>query len=140
MDVFWSQMAAHGYEGQSVLTDSSEFGLPARRRRLYVFLVRVQGNPLLSFQDRNVDSIFTTFGGLLSGCLRHGPCASDILLEDHHPAVLEELQLRTWRREEQNRSEKPAPTGDWPDQHMKLAQALRLRWGQGAPPELGFKR
>lgn len=129
-------MAAHGYEGQSVLTDGSEFVLPARRRRLYVFLVRVQGNPLLSFQDRNVDSIFTTFGGLLSGCLRHGPCASDILLEDHHPAVLEELQLRTWRREEQNRSEKPAPTGDWPDQHMKLAQALRLRWGQGAPPEL----
>ena len=56
-------MAAHGYEGQSVLTGSSEFGLPARRRRLYVFLVRVQGNPLLSFQDRNVDSIFTTLVG-----------------------------------------------------------------------------
>lgn len=66
-------MAAHGYEGQSVLTDSSEFGLPARRRRLYIFLVRVQGNPLLSFQDRSVDSIFTTFGGLLAGCVRHDP-------------------------------------------------------------------
>jgi site-specific DNA-cytosine methylase len=48
-------MAAHGYEGQPVLTDSSEFGLPARRRRLYVFLVWVEANPLLSFQDRSVD-------------------------------------------------------------------------------------
>ena len=43
----------------------SEFGLPARRRRLYVFLVRVEANPLLSFQDRSVDSIFSAFGGLL---------------------------------------------------------------------------
>ncbi|CAJ1377376.1 unnamed protein product [Effrenium voratum] len=30
MDVFINQMAAHGYEGQPVLTDSAEFGLPAQ--------------------------------------------------------------------------------------------------------------
>lgn len=99
-------MASHGYEGQSVLTDSSEFGLPARRRRLYVFLVRVQGNPLLSFQDRSVDSIFTTFGGLLSGCVRSGPCASVVLLPDHHEAVKAELWYRQARREELSQSEK----------------------------------
>ena len=28
----------HGYRGQKVMTDAREFGLPCRRRRLYVFL------------------------------------------------------------------------------------------------------
>ena len=135
MDVFWSQMSAHGYQGQSVVTDSSEFGLPARRRRLYIFLVRVDGNPLLSFQDRNPQSIFATFCGLLSGCVRPGPCASEILLPDHDEAVRKELTLRQQRRAEQNQVDKNT-SGDWADQHMKLAASMRVRWGTGAPPEL----
>lgn len=135
MDVFLSQMAAHGYEGQPVLTDSSEFGLPARRRRLYVFLVRVEANPLLSFQDRSVDSIFSTFGGLLSGCVRPGPCASEVLLADDDPAVLADLTYQRQRREELSQHEKPAST-EWADHHMKMAESLRVRWGQGAQPDI----
>ena len=135
MDVFLSQMAAHGYEGQRVLTDSCEFGLPARRRRLYVFLVRVEANPLLSFLDRSVDAIFSTFGALLAGCVRQGPCASEILLKDDDPVVLSDLTLRKLRREELNQHDKPA-SAEWADHHMKMAEALRVRWGQGAQPEL----
>lgn len=130
-----SQMAAHGYEGQPVLTDSSEFGLPARRRRLYVFLVRVEANPLLSFQDRSVDSIFSAFGGLLSGCVRQGPCASEALLADDDPAVLADLTHRMQRREELSQHEKPSST-EWADHHMKMAESLRVRWGQGAQPNV----
>ena len=128
-------MAAHGYEGQPVLTDSSEFGLPARRRRLYVFLVRVEANPLLSFQDRSVDSIFSAFGGLLSGCVRQGPCASEVLLADDDPAVLADLTHRMQRREELSQHEKPSST-EWADHHMKMAESLRVRWGQGAQPNV----
>lgn len=73
MDVFLRQMTAYGYEGQPVLTDSCECGLSARRRRLYVFLVRIEANPLLSFLDRSVDAIFSTFLALLAGCVRQGP-------------------------------------------------------------------
>lgn len=135
MDVFLSQMAAHGYEGQPVLTDSCEFGLPARRRRLYVFLVRVEANPLLSFQDRSVDAIFSTFGALLSGCGRQGPCASQVLLADDHEAVRSDLQLRAQKRAELSSNERPVAS-DWADQHMKMAESLRVRWGQGARPEL----
>ena len=137
MDIFMNQLAAHGYEGQSVLTDSSEFGLPARRRRLYIFLVRVDGNPLLCFQDRSVDSIFTTFGGLLGGCTRTGPCASSILLTDEDGAVLAELRFRQKRRAElsQNQPDKPV-AGDWADQHMKMAQSMNVRWGVAPPTEL----
>ena len=130
-----SQMAAHGYEGQPVLTDSSEFGLPARRRRLYVFLVRVEADPLLSFQDRSVDSIFSAFGGLLSGCVRQGPCASEVLLADDDPAVLADLTHRMQRREELSQHEKPSTT-EWADHHMKMAESLRVRWGQGAQPNV----
>ena len=137
MDIFMNQMAAHGYEGQSVLTDSSEFGLPARRRRLYIFLVRVDGDPLLSFQDRSVDAIFTTFGGLLGGCTRSGPCATSVLLADEDPAVLAELRFRQKRRADlaQNQPDKPV-AGDWADQHMKMAQSMNVRWGVSPPPEL----
>lgn len=137
MDIFMNQLAAHGYEGQSVLTDSSEFGLPARRRRLYIFLVRVDGNPLLCFQDRSVDSIFTTFGGLLGGCTRTGPCASSILLTDEDAAVLAELRFGQKRRAElsQNQPDKPV-AGDWADQHMKMAQSMNVRWGVAPPTEL----
>ncbi|CAL1169042.1 unnamed protein product, partial [Cladocopium goreaui] len=135
MDVFLSQMAAHGYECQPVLTDSSEFGLPASRRRLYVFLVRVEANPLLSFQDRSVDSIFSAFGGLLSGCVRQGPCASEVLLADDDPAVLADLTHRMQRREELSQYEKPSST-EWADHHMKMAESLRVRWDQGAQPNV----
>ena len=134
MDVFINQMAAHGYEGQPVLTDSAEFGLSARRRRLYVFLVRVEANPLLSFQYRSVDCIFSTFSALLSGCLRSGPCASEILLGDNDPAVASELLVKQERREELAQAKPVA--ADWPDQHMRMAAALRVKWGQGAQPEL----
>ena len=111
--------------------------LPARRRRLYIFLVRVDGNPLLCFQDRSVDSIFTTFGGLLGGCTRTGPCASSILLTDEDAAVLAELRFRQKRRAElsQNQPDKPV-AGDWADQHMKMAQSMNVRWGVAPPTEL----
>eukprot|EP00971_Amphidinium_carterae_P294223 5841971-Amphidinium_carterae.1 len=65
MDVLLSQMASAGYEGQRVLTNATEFGLPARRKRVYIFFVRVTSNPILGFTDRPVDAIFTTMRALL---------------------------------------------------------------------------
>lgn len=148
LDVFMSQMASHGYEGQPVVADSSEWGLPARRRRLYVFLVRATANPLLSFADRSLACTFATFGGLLSGCMRRGPCASAVLLASSDPAVRAELRARQGRLAEQAQAHasghgsKPAGgghshgAGDWVEQHMKMAELLRVRWGEGKSEDL----
>ena len=74
-------------------------------------------------------------GGLLSGCVRQGPCASEALLADDDPAVLADLTHRMQRREELSQHEKPSST-EWADHHMKMAESLRVRWGQGAQPNV----
>ena len=60
-----------GYEGQAVMTDALEFGLPAHRRRLYVWLIRAHGNPLIDLDsERPLSRVFKTFRDLSSLCLR----------------------------------------------------------------------
>ena len=89
-DIFHAEVSSRGYESQSVMLDSAQFGLAARRRRVYILLVRVGGSPLLSFEGRPLGAVFQTFRGLLSGCLRKGPCASEILLPPTDQAVQDE--------------------------------------------------
>lgn len=37
LSLMMRELKEHGYEDQKVMTDAQEFGLPCRRRRLYVF-------------------------------------------------------------------------------------------------------
>ena len=128
LEVFQAEVSSRGYEFQVVMTDAMEFGLPARRRRLYVLLLRTNSNPLLDFQARPLAGMFATFGALLNGCLRTAPCASQLCLEADHPAVLHELQVRQEKREserirkekEKEKAEKPRPK-----QAAKLVAGLR---------------
>ena len=38
LSLLMREMLEYGYQGQKVMTDAQEFGLPCRRRSLYVFL------------------------------------------------------------------------------------------------------
>lgn len=88
-------MASRGYEGQPVTTDANQFGLPARRRRVYVMLVKVTGNPLLNLAANSLSSQLETFRRLLSLCVRSAPsCAKEVLLDDEDPAIKAELEAR----------------------------------------------
>ncbi len=142
MDILLAEMAARGYEGQKMMTDAAEFGLPARRRRVYVFFARVVANPLIKSTDRPVDTIFATFLALVGGCVRAGPCASKVLLSSDDPAVLKERARRTARAAEvADNTDAPdaaaaRPPAEWPMQHFKRAADLGVRWAQKPPQDL----
>ena len=126
MDAFLHQMAAHGYEGQPVLTDSSEctfFGVGGCK-------------PVLSFHERRVDSIFSTCGCLLSGCVRQGL----VLPKCFWPTMTMTPQSSpTWliARCDAKRSMKNLP--EWGRSRHEDGRTLRVRWGQGVPPMPGTK-
>ena len=154
LDVFWAETASRGYECQVVMTDAGEFGLPCRRRRIYVLLVKTSNNALLDFAGRPLAGMFATFGALLNGCLRSPPCARLLWLPSEDPAVLQELHLREEKRENErikkekeaqkeskSKEKAPSPTGGaWVDAHMAFAQNLKRRWGMAAPAHLQSNR
>ena len=58
--------------GQPLRTDASSFGLPARRRRLYILFVR-QVNPKLLTQTRSLTESFVMSNNMVASCLRSPP-------------------------------------------------------------------
>ena len=55
-DILLKSMAALGYAGQKLMTDAQEFGLPCRRRRLYILFIR-EASPKLCFQRRSLSQV-----------------------------------------------------------------------------------
>ena len=142
MDIFLAETSARGYESQVCMTDAAEFGCSARRRRIYVLLVRTAVNPLLDFTARPLTAAFATFRALLLGCLRGGPCVTQILFQESSEPVQLELGLRLDKRAKQREKDAekkqgaPAPPQSWVEQHMQFAQNHRVRWGQAVPAKL----
>ena len=142
MDIFLAETSARGYESQVRMTDAAEFGCSARRRRIYVLLVRTAVNPLLDFTTRPLTAAFATFRALLLGCLRGGPCVTQILFQESSEPVQLELGLRLDKRAKQREKDAekkqgaPAPPQSWVEQHMQFAQNHRVRWGQAVPAKL----
>ena len=142
MDIFLAETSARGYESQVCMTDAAEFGCSARRRRIYVLLVRTAVNPLLDFTTRPLTAAFATFRALLLGCLRGGPCVTQILFQESSEPVQLELGLRLDKRAKQREKDAekkqgaPAPPQSWVEQHMQFAQNHRVRWGQAVPAKL----
>ena len=142
MDIFLAETSARGYESQVCMTDAAEFGCSARRRRIYVLLVRTAVNPFLDFTTRPLTAAFATFRALLLGCLRGGPCVTQILFQESSEPVQLELGLRLDKRAKQREKDAekkqgaPAPPQSWVEQHMQFAQNHRVRWGQAVPAKL----
>ena len=128
-----------------MMTDALEFGLPAHRRRLYVWLIRAHGNPLIDLDsERPLSRVFKTFRDLSSLCLRDAPCVKDVLYKGFSKAVAMDLATRREKREKQTEKEKAKmeksggePKGDqWVESHMQFAQSHKLRWGTPVPQSL----
>ena len=124
LDILLAEMSSRGYEGQRFLLDSSEFGLPARRRRVYCIFMRVVANPCLSFRHRTVDQTMCTLRLLVRSARRRAPCVSQVLLADDDSAVENELakRLAVGARLGEEKAQ-------WADAHIREFQAQGLRWG-----------
>ena len=132
LDILLQTMKGLGYRAQPVRTDAQAFGLPARRRRLYVLFVR-EINPKLHTSERSLTRSFDMFNSMVASCLRSPPCAKKLLLNCSDQAVWDFLSERQEVRAGQ-KSQKSASS--WTEQHMKFAEAEGLRWGQPYPKDL----
>ena len=102
-DLVLQTMHQLGYEAQSMLTDALQFGLPARRRRVYICFVK-RRYCKFDFHDRPLADAMPLFRSMVSSCVRSAPCASKILLGSQDPAVsagLAELQAKKARAVEE---------------------------------------
>ncbi|CAE7493136.1 ageIM, partial [Symbiodinium necroappetens] len=138
LKVLLGKFESLGYEGQPVMTDACEFGLPCHRHRVYVFLVNKR-SPKLCLLSRPLADIMHVFRQLVSSCTRSPPCFSAVLLPNDHPAVklsLEERQARAEKSQSsKSKSSKQGPD-NWVNLHMKFADSLQVRWGSAPGSEL----
>ena len=129
LDVLLGTLEACDYGGQVVMTDAQEFGLPCRRKRVFVFFVN-QRSPKLCMASRPVDDIFACFRKLVTSCLRSPPCVSAVLLNDEEPAVMDHLEELLTKQQQEPEKKRQRQRGDkWIEQHMKMADTLGIRWG-----------
>ena len=70
-----------------LLTDSSLFGVPQARRRVYILGVRHVGNALFDFGLWPCEKIFGRCKEMLKLCQRVPPCLSKVLLSDEDPLL-----------------------------------------------------
>ena len=126
MDIMLSEMSGRGYEAQQFITESSEFGLPTRRRRFYVVFVLAIANPGVDFSRRGLFNMFTTLKALVAACRRKPPCATELLLPLHSTPVTEAL-LR--RQDVATKRTGQLCGGGWTELHAKEFHARGMRWG-----------
>ena len=137
LSLLMKSMQDLGYQGQKVMTDAQEFGLPCRRRRLYVFFVLVS-DPRLNQRSRDTVQVFETFRKLVSSCLRSAPCATKCLLNpdlDSH-ADLRFALAEVVKIQEKAAERKAPPNNTWMNKHMEYAEQLGVRWATPLPVEL----
>ena len=138
LSILRKSMQDLGYQGQKVMTDAQEFGLPCRRRRLYVFFVLVS-DPRLNQRSRDTVQVFETFRKLVSSCLRSAPCATKCLLNsdlDSHAEILKFALAEVVKIQEKTAERKAPPNNTWMNKHMEYAEQLGVRWATPLPVEL----
>ena len=135
MEVLKREFENRGYQAQATVCEASKFGLPARRRRLYMFFVQMVGNNLVDFSKRPVCACFAQFRSFLATCMRDSPSLPEVLLPEEDAAVQAELFAREGKHRD------PATmasvgSAEWPEAHMKFAQSLGVVWSKPAGPHL----
>ena len=126
LDVFQSELAARGFEGQNFLLNAKLFGVPQNRRRHFAVYVASGRNSIANFADRTVFDQFATLSELLKLCRRTPPPITDVLLpatdlrvQNHLLACLETPFV----------DKASSKGGSWISEHQKEYGRLRLRWG-----------
>ena len=129
LGVLMREMREEGYEGQKVMTDAQEFGLPCRRRRLYVFFV-LQRPPKIQWKRKAIGQVFASFRNLVSSCMRSPPCATECLLgpDSAQAWVVEDALQEHTKAAEEAAKKKAQPNTGWVTKHMEYAEQLGVRW------------
>ena len=84
LEIALAEFSSRGYECQVMFAESSMFGVPQKRRRVYIIAVLVVANNQLDFSKRSVLDTFATLRSLIKVCQRTAPCAFDVLYPDTH--------------------------------------------------------
>ena len=128
LEIMKADLSCIGYESIVADCNSSMFGLPQQRRRLYVVALNVRDPRTITFKDRSIEDVFQTFRGFLQVCQRSPACASTFLLPEGHPAIATELSRLTAAKcnttDGGYNLEKP----------MQIASKANIPWGTFPPP------
>ena len=135
LDVLMEKMQRMHYDGQIVMTDAMGFGLPCRRKRVYIMFINLH-NPKLDLNLQPLARVWSSFRRCVTSCLRSPPCASEILEDAKSEAAMAWLYALQWKQVNSKSKKKPAPGKGWIEQHMKFADSLNIRWGLAADAEL----
>lgn len=135
LSILMATMKGLGYEGQKIMTDSLQFGLPCRRRRLYILFLDTGSHRLVSMK---IQEAFRKVRALVPLCMRSPPCATKCLLQDNNPEHRELIVRKLTELQSQalKRSEKKQPPNTWVDRHMAHADNLGVRWAAPVPQAL----
>ena len=67
-DLICAEWASRGYETQRAVVDSQHFGLPTEGKNQLFINVLTVASPSVSFEDRDVSTVFKTMRSLLKTC------------------------------------------------------------------------
>ena len=121
-DIVDSELAARNYETQWVVVDCSEWGIPCRRKRIYILGVRQASQSFMRYSS--VDSFFKSFVNYLEATKREPPSLETIVLPADDPAVERELANLITKSANIKQDD-----SEWREAHMQEYSALKLRWG-----------
>ena len=94
MDIVLSEFASRNYECQQMCGDSSKYGVPQKRKRVYLIAFLVVANSSIDFMHRSIQDTFQTLRSLITVCQRSPPCASKILYSASDDRVLDRWKRR----------------------------------------------
>jgi len=129
MDIVLSEFASRNYECQQMCGDSSKYGVPQRRRRVYVIALLVVANPAIDFLNRSIRDTFNTLRSLITVCQRSPPCASEILYSANDARVLNGLNRRRLDMQKSYNSTYSV------DKAITSSLASGVSWSTIQPPE-----
>ena len=94
MDIVLAEFGSRGYECQIFAMNSTQFGVPQNRDRVFVVAFQTVAATAIVFEDRGVESVVGRMRSLIKVCQRRPPCASTLLLPHNHERVVQELVRR----------------------------------------------
>ena len=114
LDVLMEKMQRMHYDGQIVMTDAMGFGLPCRRKRVYIMFINLH-NPKLDLNLQPLARVWSSFRRCVTSCLRSPPsclrsppCASEILEDAKSEAAMAWLYALQWKQVNSKSKKKPA--------------------------------
>ena len=126
MDIVLAEFSARGYECQTFDMNSTQFGVPQNRERVFVVAFLSVAATAIEFEHRGVETVVGRMRSLIKVCQRRPPCASKLLLAADHKRVQQELQRR-----KECPSQQKAASGSGYNMGNTLAQATKM--GSSAP-------